>query len=183
MATAVISGLEAMHYLHHLWHGLATMPATIVLLAFFMALTIIGIGESSKVAMGIFALHLSCLSLLLLLGAAHVLLGSGSLSILWANFQAPLPSSRGLFAALFFGFAISMLGISGFESSSNFVEEQAEGVFPKTLRNMWVAVSIFNPLMALMALSLLPLDSVGVYKETLLSHMGAGGGRFVAVGG
>ena len=173
MATAVISGLEAMHYLHHLWHGLATIPATIVLLAFFMALTIIGIGESAKVAVGIFVFHLSCLSLLLLLGAAHVFLGSGSLAILWANFQAPLPDSRGLFTALFFGFAISMLGISGFESSSNFVEEQAEGVFPKTLRNMWVAVSIFNPLMALMALSLLPLDSVGIYKETLLSHMGA----------
>ena len=42
-----------------------------------------------------------------------------------------------------------MLGISGFESSSNFVEEQKEGVFPKTLRNMWLAVSFFNPMMAL----------------------------------
>jgi len=31
-----------------------------------------------------------------------------------------------------------MLGISGFESSANYVEEQKEGVFPKTLRNMWV---------------------------------------------
>jgi hypothetical protein len=75
--------------------------------------------------------------------------------------------------ALFFGFAISMLGISGFESSSNFVEEQAEGVFPKTLRNMWVAVSIFNPLMALLALSLVPLEGVAARQETLLSHMGS----------
>jgi len=33
--------------------------------------------------------------------------------------------------ALFFGFAAAMLGISGFESSANFVEEQADGVFPK----------------------------------------------------
>jgi hypothetical protein len=30
-----------------------------------------------------------------------------------------------------------MLGISGFESSSNFVEEQEQGV-SKTLRNMWI---------------------------------------------
>ena len=36
--------------------------------------------------------------------------------------------------ALFFGLASAMLGISGFESSSQFVEEQQEGVFPKTLR-------------------------------------------------
>jgi amino acid transporter len=173
MATAVISGLEAMHYLHHLWHGLSTIPATVLLLAFFMLLTIVGIGESAMVAIGIFALHLSSLSLLLLLGVGHLFLGSGSLETLWSNIQAPLPDGRGLLTALFFGFAISMLGISGFESSSNFVEEQAEGVFPKTLRNMWVAVSFFNPMMALLALSLIPLEGVVTYKETLLSHMGA----------
>jgi hypothetical protein len=34
-----------------------------------------------------------------------------------------------------------MLGISGFESSSNFVEEQEQGF--KTLRNMWAIVSFF----------------------------------------
>jgi hypothetical protein len=38
-----------------------------------------------------------------------------------------------------------MLGIGFFESSSNFVEEQEQGVFPKTLRNMWAIVSFFNP--------------------------------------
>ncbi len=113
------------------------------------------------------------LSLLVVLGVSYLFGGEGSLATLWANVQAPLPSGRGLVTALFFGFAISMLGISGFESSSNFVEEQAEGVFPKTLRNMWVAVSMFNPLMAVLALSLVPLDGVPTYKETLLSHMGA----------
>jgi hypothetical protein len=29
------------------------------------------------------------------------------------------------------GFSAAMLGISGFESSANFVEEQEQGVFPK----------------------------------------------------
>jgi hypothetical protein len=53
-----------MHYFHHLWHGLPTLLATVFLLAFFMVLTIVGIGESSKLAIGIFALHLSSLTLL-----------------------------------------------------------------------------------------------------------------------
>jgi Pyruvate/2-oxoacid:ferredoxin oxidoreductase gamma subunit len=44
--------------------------------------------------------------------------------------------------AIFLGFAASMLGVSGFESLANFVEEQQKGVFPKTLRNMWAIVSI-----------------------------------------
>jgi len=64
-----------------------------------------------------------------------------------------------------------MLGISGFESSANFVEEQLPGVFPKTLRNMWLAVSIFNPLMAFLALALIPIPEVHLHEADLLSHM------------
>jgi hypothetical protein len=33
-------------------------------------------------------------------------------------------TSGGIFTALFLGFSAAMLGISGFESSANFVEEQ-----------------------------------------------------------
>ena len=54
MATAVISASEAMHYVHSLWHGLPVIAATIVLLAAFMVLSIMGIGESAKVAVFIF---------------------------------------------------------------------------------------------------------------------------------
>jgi hypothetical protein len=65
-----------------------------------------------------------------------------------------------------------MLGISGFESSANFVEEQDKGVFPKTLRNMWIVVTIFNPLMAFLALAVLPMSGIEHNQEALLSHMG-----------
>lgn len=87
----------------------------------------------------------------------------------------------GTATALFFGFAVALLGISGFESSANFVEEQEQGVFPKTLRNMWICVLIFNPAMALLALALIPIDTVqtnGEYQLQLLAKMGlvAGGG-------
>lgn len=173
MATAVISASEAMHYAHSLWHGLPVIPATIGLLAVFMALTIYGIGESSKVAVGIFLFHLGSLVVLLVAGGLWILThGIGTLT---ANLAAP--SDRGIGAALFFGFAAAMLGISGFESSANFVEEQAEGVFPKTLRNMWLAVGFFNPMMALLALSLVPIAAVAGHQEALLAHIGqvAGG--------
>lgn len=42
------------------------------------------------------------------------------------------------YTAILFGVSSAMLGVSGFESSSQFVEEQAKGVFVKTLRNMQV---------------------------------------------
>jgi amino acid transporter len=144
------------------------MSATIGLLAVFMVLTIIGITESAVVAIVIFIFHLFSLSLLLTLGISHIF--SHGLNILRLNFTTPTVGGLGI--ALFFGFAASLLGISGFESSANFVEEQAEGVFPLTLRNMWIAVTVFNPGMALLALSLVPISQVGNHQEALLAHMG-----------
>ena len=168
MATAVISASEAMHYVHVVWTGLPVIGTTIGLLAVFMVLTIIGITESAAVAIVIFIFHLCTLALLLTFGVFHIL-GRG-LGTLLMNFT--LPAEGGLLTALVFGFAASLLGISGFESSANFVEEQAEHVFPLTLRNMWAAVTVFNPAMALLALALVPIAQVGNHQEALLAYMG-----------
>lgn len=178
MATAVISSNEAMHYLHHLWEGLPIMGATIGLLAFFMILAIIGISESAVVAIIIFVVHLSSMGLLMILGTVAAF--HYGPDVLWANLHAP--TENGIWHALFFGFSAAMLGISGFESSANFVEEQAEGVFPKTLRNMWLAVTILNPCMAILALALVSIGDVReTYQNALLSHMGTlSGGDWLA---
>jgi hypothetical protein len=44
--------------------------------------------------------------------------------------------------------------------SANFVEEQQPGVFVKTLRNMWFAVSFFNPLISALGLFVLPMATI-----------------------
>lgn len=180
MATAVISSSEAMHYLHVLWHGLPVIPATVVLLAIFMALTVFGIGESAIVATIIFVIHIFTLSLLLLVGALS--LSTHGLDVLKANLATPSPG--GVWIALLFGFSAAMLGVSGFESSANFVEEQQDGVFKKTLRNMWAAVTIFNPAIALLALAILPISVMKTpeYQSALLTHMGKlAGGQWLSV--
>ena len=58
MATAVISASEAVKYAYSIWNVIPIIPTTIGLLLLFMGLVIIGIGESSKVAIGIFIFHL-----------------------------------------------------------------------------------------------------------------------------
>jgi len=133
-----------------------------------MTLTISGITESASVAIVIFIFHLSTLALLILVGLSFI--ATNGLDTLSLNLSAP--TSGNLSTALLFGFAASMLGISGFESSANFVEEQAQGVFPKTLRNMWIAVTVFNPAIALLALALIPISEVGSHQEALLAHLG-----------
>lgn len=168
MVTAVISASEAMHYLQALLNQLHVFIATIGLLILFLILVIIGVTESAIVATTIFVVHLTAMVTLIISGAWFV--SKNGLHIASANFHTPVKG--GILTALLLGFSTAMLGISGFESSANFVEEQAPGVFRKTLRNMWVAVSVINPLMALTAILVLPLGDVVLHKEALLSHLG-----------
>jgi amino acid transporter len=167
IATGVISASEAMHYAQNLWQSIDVFWATIGLLGAFAFLAILGIVESAAVALVIFSLHMLTLVVLSLACGWVVLRDPG---LLVANWSMPRPS--GLFHALFFGFAAAMLGISGFESSANFIEEQKEGVFPQTLRNMWLAVAIFNPLISLLSLGLLPLATIQKVPADLLARMG-----------
>ena len=181
MATAVISANEAIHYLHHLIPTMSIIIATIILLSFFALLTIGGITESAKVAVGIFLFHL--ISLIVLSGFIISFLINNGIGLLLENWSFPVKGGS-ITMAIFFGFAASMLGVSGFESSANFVEEQKKGVFPKTLKNMWLIVSVINPLMAIFALALftIPILNTDAYQNTLLIEMASHvGGNWVAI--
>lgn len=167
IATAVISAGEAMHYAHELLPGLDVFWSTIGLLGVFAFLNLVGISESAVAAIAIFAVHMLTLTVLSTASAIQVL---SDPSTFIANWHMPPPG--GLLHALFVGFAASMLGISGFESSANFIEEQKAGVFPKTLRNMWIAVALFNPLISLLSMGLVPLDEFAQHQTSLLAAMG-----------
>ncbi len=168
MATAVLSAYEAMRYAHNLWMGIPVLTATVALLAFFAALNIIGISESANVALILFATHILTLVVLVLVSGQVVIQKP---AMLLENWGQPVPG--GIARALFFGFSVALLGISGFESSANFIEEQEESVFPKTLRNMWIAVAVFNPLISLLAMGVLPLSEITAHKEDLLAQLGS----------
>ena len=100
MATAVISASEAVKYAYSIWNVIPIIPTTIGLLLLFMGLVIIGIGESSKVAIGIFIFHL--ISLTLLCGFCLFFLFENGFETLLANFSKPVKG--GIIAALFLGF-------------------------------------------------------------------------------
>ena len=173
VATSVISANEAIHYAALFSDAIPIIAGTIGLLLLFFLLNLLGLKESSKAAVIIFIFHLATLFILCSVCGWYVFRnGLGDFSI---NFSAK--SEHSVAFQLFAGFAAAMLGISGFESSANYVEEQADGVFPKTLRNMWIIVTIFNPLIALLALSIMPIGEVDQHQQSLLAFMGerAGG--------
>ncbi len=178
MATAVISSNEAMHYLHHLVHGLPIIGATIGLLAFFMVLTMLGITESAIVAVIIFITHLASMGLLLLLGAVAVL--RGGFDVLGTNLATPCLAASAMLSSSASRRRCSASPASSPRRISSRSRRKAS--FPKTLRNMWIAVTVLNPSMAILALALVPTAQVAeTYQNTLLSHLGAALRRTVAL--
>lgn len=167
IATAVISGKTAVEYVHTVL-PVPVIPGTIAVLGVFALLVISGVKDSAKVAMGIFFFHLLTLTAFIVVGAYY-------LSTHPSQFNANLLTTHGFLAdktlimLLFLGFSSSLLGVSGFESSANFVEEQQKGVFKKTLRNMLLGVVIFNPIIAFICLNISAIPDIKSFSDFLLA--------------
>ena len=182
VATSVISAKTAAEYLHTVMHGIPVLLVTAIIILFFAGLVIAGVKDSAKVAMGIFAFHVITLFLFIMLGIFSLINnGPGELisnfAITTEMFRKSMSTSSfgeigislATFKMLFLAFAASLLGVSGFESSANFVEEQQKGVFRKTLRNMLIGVAIFNPLIALVVLHTMPIPAINAAKDFILA--------------
>eukprot|EP01138_Halocafeteria_seosinensis_P001018 gb/GECG01001042.1/.p1 GENE.gb/GECG01001042.1/~~gb/GECG01001042.1/.p1 ORF type:complete len:679 (+),score=40.93 gb/GECG01001042.1/:1-2037(+) len=185
IATGVVSGSDACVYLSGIWDSLSIEAATIAVLFIFAGLVLWGVGESAGVALTIFTMHMLTLSALIIASFVHLFRnGPQILHENWMNEPAPpaltSASSVTWVSALFFGTSSAMLGLSGFETSANFIEEQKEGVFPKTLRNMWIAVIILNPLLSFLSMANIKLEEIYHHQEDLLSHLAyvVGGNAF-----
>ncbi|OQS05942.1 transmembrane protein [Thraustotheca clavata] len=178
-ATAVVSGTSACYYLQYSVPSVPVVGTTIALLAAFALLVLIGISESSIVALIIFTFHIITLTILAIASLIYVIKNPEQIK---ENFKAPYPSvdfvggsvDGTVFTAIFFGFASSMLGVTGFESSANFVEQQQPGVFRKTLRNMWAFSTVYNIVLAVLSLGVLPIygdTGLLVNANTVLANM------------
>jgi uncharacterized membrane protein YphA (DoxX/SURF4 family) len=107
--------------------------AAAVVLCLFALLALLGVKESAKVALVIFTIHIITLTVLVLACAEWMYHGE------WEVYHHNLENddtSSDVAKKIFYGFGMSLLGITGFETSANYIEEQAPGVYPKTLRNM-----------------------------------------------
>ena len=182
VATAVISAKIGVEYLNIgvqkatmslLGHetALPVIPVTIVVLFLFAMLVVSGVKDSARVAIAIFLFHLTTLTLFLIFGGIYVAVHAGG--FVWQNITVShglIAQNGGWFTMLYLAFSASLLGVSGFESSANFVEEQERGVFRKTLRNMLIGVTFFNPLIALVVLQCMPYPEIITAKDFLLAN-------------
>ncbi|KDO25960.1 hypothetical protein SPRG_08613 [Saprolegnia parasitica CBS 223.65] len=190
LATAVVSATSAAYYFKYEYPDLPLLATSIGILGLFAVLNIIGIGESSVVALVIFSFHVLTLTVLVVVSAVYTLQHP---DIIKDNYHEPLPDvnfagnliTGNVATALFFGFSSAMLGVTGFETSSNFVEEQQPGVFRKTMRNMWAFATVYNILLSLLSLGVLPLNAPNgllANESTVLAQMGyIAGGKWLQI--
>eukprot|EP00474_Spongospora_subterranea_P009819 CRZ10277.1 hypothetical protein [Spongospora subterranea] len=166
VATGTVSAISACHYLSAVFHMVNVPIATQILLSAFAFISLCGIKESGFVAKIIFFIHI--VTLACLIAASMIFIFFGGRSYFSSNLEALVPGV----GLLLTGFAKASLGISGFETSANFIEDQADGVFPLTLRNMWIASIVLNPALSLISLIVMPLSEIEIHQNALLSRMG-----------
>jgi amino acid transporter len=182
IATAVVSAESAVLYVALLFPnsgiadpqtnacGYLCQGSTIGVLGVFAALNLLGISESANVAAIMFVVHVIALTILVVWSLVWGILDG--FSLFRQNLNTDYPSGASFPVALYFGYASALLGITGFETAANYVEEMKDSkTYVTTLRNMWVSVAFFNPVIGVLAMTVLPMDKIYTYTSNLLGPM------------
>jgi len=167
VATVVMSAKSGCSYLFGIWgaqDGVYTECATAGVIMFVAFMNIWGLKESTRLAQIIFMFHGIILTMLLFWSVVWISMGhTKSLDNLFSH---PLPHTWPV--SFLFGFSTGMLGITGFETACNYIEQQQQGVYEKALRNMWVLVALVNPLISFFCLGVMDVDYI--YDHRVLSY-------------
>jgi hypothetical protein len=165
----VVSAVSACDYLGNVFE-LDALLASILLLTCFAALTLMGLRESATIAFAIWIVHVLTLSVLALGCLAYA--ASEGFGILMLNKDEPLPPLHmagndlpaSVTASLFLGFSSAMLGVSGYETTAQCIENMQTPTFLRVLKHLWVGSSLINPTLAFLAISVLPIAEISANR-------------------
>lgn len=175
LATAAVSSLSGAHYLSSMWTG-GLSNSTVVLLAFvpivlFALLNTKGIKEPAKLVTLIAGFHFALLIIISLWGVGFLIWNWSSIDLSGFT-EMRTPKGYLSFNLIMYGFAAGFLGITGFESAAQIVEE-LEGPALETVRKLYKAViilvSLTAPAISFLCLALLSQDEVMNNTDALLS--------------
>lgn len=124
-----------MQYVQPIWSAVDSSAAaaafTVAILGVFALLTLFGIGESSAVAVAMFALHVATLTILIVMSVVYVARHGVDTFVdnCSSGFPHVAPNTAGHWDyALFLGYASALLGITGFETAANYGAAGLRGV-------------------------------------------------------
>lgn len=189
LATATVSSLSGAFYISSLMDQEVSLDKIVLISAIpiilFGLLNSKGIKEPAKLITVISGLHFSFLIILIIWGV-------GFISFNWqdvdfAKMSKITVSSELTFAMVMHGFAGAFLGITGFESAAQIIEELKAPILT-TLRRLYTTVillvSFTAPFISFLCLAILSEDEIIDGKDFLLASFGekiGGQGLMVAV--
>ncbi len=157
---------------------------SVLLLVGLALLCLLGMRDSSSVALSMFLLHLVTMAMLLVAGTvAWIRSGNAVLADNWsigmATLRAP-GTGKGIARAIFDGVCVAFVGLTGFECSPSYINQVKPGEFPRALRNLHLITIVTEAPLMLLVLALVPMDAVlgGSNVLALLGQV-AGHGAFL----
>jgi amino acid transporter len=175
LATAVVSALSGAFYLSKVpalafiaqspW-GIAAVAAVPVLV--FAALNLLGLKESTRIVFGIAVFHFGMLLVMDVWGLWIALTEGANWARLWSGFGSLTPM------AVAVAFAAAFLGITGFESAAQIIEE-IEHPNWEAIRKIYTlivfAVAATSPLTSMLCIVLLSDADLHAFHDAFLSGL------------
>ena len=177
LATAAVSSLSGGYYFSSLFEGGLSVQAVVwisfIPVAVFGFLNIKGIKEPAKIVTGVAVSHFALLMLISLWGLIYLLFHWSEVNFSkFSNFfNYPKEIT---FSTLAYGFSAAFLGITGFESAAQIVENLERPTL-STVRKLYKAViilvSVTAPVISILCLTILTPEEVQQNLHYLLSGL------------
>jgi len=159
-ATAAMSVGSATKHLEEFFGPGPVIGVCLLMMGVAVYLVLLDIQYCARVATVVFVLHLVTL-LGLVTCAGRVGLREGAF---WSNWSQPLPHPG---QDLFYGYSLALLGLTGFETATNYIEEAGpfepragRAGFEKALDGLYLMALLINPAISLLVLNSLELTSI-----------------------
>ena len=178
LATAAVSSLAGSYYISSLF-STETSLSVIVLISFipilfFGFLNTKGIKEPAKIVTGIASFHFVFLMFISLWSLVYLLFHFNELDLSKFLHLFPSEEKKISFPLLAYGFAAAFLGITGFESAAQIIEElkmPRMKTLEKLYRTVILAVCFTAPFISFFCLALLTPEEVNSNLNYLLSGL------------
>jgi amino acid transporter len=181
ITTAVVSAASMATYTAAETDKVDAFWLTIVVIVAIALINLAGLKESTAVATAVFVSHMLIVGLLM--GMCVYRIVQRGTGVLRDNYHAThVVSGSKITEEVFLAYCLGMLGATGFETSSNYITETKRAAFPKTLRNLWVLVTITNPVLSLLAVMMMPLETYKSAPGLAITNLAeSAGGRWLRI--
>lgn len=180
ISTGAVSSATAASYVSEEAPRLSMPIFTILFLLILTAICLLGMRDSSAIALSMFTLHTLSIAALIITGVVSwARTGNAVIRENWsiAAGGAELLGGKSTARALFDGTVVAFVGLTGFETTVAYAGDLKPGAFFLALRNIWVTVTLLSAPSALLVLATIPFPQILGANNILALLASSTGGR------